>query len=102
MIINDAYVQETPSYEYQTEDGTGITWDLFVEAVDSNGDKWAHNHQFDMLHEAEAAQVLATKIRKSGNINPEHWCKGDCWEQYRTPQTWEQEKAAHLENEAFI
>ena len=99
--ITTAYVQETPSYEYDTEDGVGITHSLFVEAVDEEGQVWGHSHNFDLVHDKEAVAALVEKVVAARYINEEFWVAGDVWAAYKVPQTWAEEKAEYFEKEAF-
>lgn len=97
--IDTVHVQETPSYEYAMEDGVGTTWSLFAEAVDTDGRVWGHEASFDAFGEKETVCNLVTAVKKRGYINTDHWREGDAWEAYKTPQTWEEEKAAYYEQE---
>ena len=97
-----AYVQETPSYEVTDEEGyPSSAWNFFVEMHDDAGNVWAHKRDFPATgYGKEQAQALADRVNARGSFNPKYWDRCDAWAPYRTPQTYEEEKAAALDAEA--
>lgn len=99
ISIDSVDIQESPSYEGTDCDGLPITlWHYFLEATDHEGNKWGHDHSFPATRYGQSEAIgFAGKVRDHGSISTGHWVQDDIWAQYRTPQTWAEEKAEYFE-----
>lgn len=81
-------------------EGPMAKYDYFVEAV-VGGKAYTLNHVVRWWEGSAKVEELVARIEAKGQINLEHWSEGTCWDAYKTPLTWEEEKAKALENEAW-
>lgn len=88
---------ESPQFEERDpEDGsTYVICVLLIVAVDIFGVEWQLNKVFEggyhWLPKEEATEFVE-KVAKRGIINPEYWSEGTAWDQYKEPQTYQEEK----------
>ena len=105
MKIVKCEVIPGPSYEYPMNhpddpQEMGTTWNLLIVATTADGTEYTHVREFDMKHEKKEARDFAALVSGGRGINLLVWNEGTPWDQYKTPQTWDQEKAEALEREA--
>lgn len=94
MNINIAYSIQSPLFIRAGKEA----FTMLVIAEDLEGNAHTHQHDFDTK---EAADVFADRVLDHGAINTEFWHEGTPWDRYLIPQSWEEEKAEALWNEAF-
>ena len=81
-------------------EGPMAVYDYFIQTYVA-GKTYTLNHVFRWWEGEEAAEEMVAKIYAKGYIDLAHWSEGTCWDAYKTPQTWEEEKAEALEKEAW-
>lgn len=93
--IITAYFIQSPEFEIITEDGPGSDFNLQIVAETEAGTKYTHIKTFDRWEDARA-DCFVKQVEARGKIDPAFWTEGTSWDQYATPQTWEEEKAEHI------
>lgn len=72
MKFFEVFVAEGDAYEISTEDGPKAVWDYYVDIEAVDGNRYRHFHKF---HSGYAADLLATKVENSREVDIDKWMK---------------------------
>lgn len=87
------FVDSTDDFGYEEK---GTYYSKFIE-IELGGNTYTLNRSFNPT-EDELAIKTFDRISASMNIDLEHWTQGSVWDQYREPQTYQEEKDAYYFN----
>jgi hypothetical protein len=91
-------VGEGPLFEKVYEDHVGDAYNYYVSTQCVDGRNYTLLRQFGP-DEKDLAERTAKAIDAGGVIEVAYWELGTPWDQYKIPQTYEEEKAEALERE---
>jgi hypothetical protein len=102
IIKGSAGLGAGPLYEKVYEDHVGDAYDHFLSVQGVDGNDYTYRQSFNDDRQGwtvEAGETVARILNEVGIIDLPYWELGTPWDQYKIPQTYEEEKRDALESE---
>jgi hypothetical protein len=110
--IKEVFSIESPLFESTRFDYDGnpvneVLYNFQIVAVVQTEDAQSADDVIEIslsnvtFDDKKKADELAKRIEAKGEIDVQYWHVGTCWDRFKEPQTYQQEKEEDLRNESF-